>query len=160
MRFDPLDDDEKVAKKYEPLPSGDYDFVILDAEETTSKAGNDMLKVKLEVKGEHIYDYLLSKGSTAWKLKAFCRAMNLLDKYETGNLNAGDLIGRKGRVELAIEPATGAYDAKNKVKKYIPYNGGPHVEPAMSDADEAQAVSKVKAAFAEKDEEQPDDLPF
>jgi hypothetical protein len=160
MRFDPLKDDEKVVKKYEPLPAGDYDFVILDAAETTSKAGNDMLKVKLDIKDEHIYDYLLTTGSTAWKLKAFCRAMNLLDKYQSGSLNAGDLIGRKGRVELGIEDAKEGYDARNRVKKYIPHDGGPHVEPAMSEEDEAEAVAKVKAVFAEKDGEQADDLPF
>lgn len=102
-------------------PEGSYDFRVAEATECQSKAGNDQIKLKLVIyKGEDtrfVYDYLTA--SMEYKLRHFCEATGLLAKYDSGRLNADDMVGREGIVQIRIEPASGNYEAKNAVKDYV-----------------------------------------
>jgi hypothetical protein len=122
MQFPPKtrDEIEKERTSFAPFPKGWYDFEVMQAEDTTSKAGNDMIKLKLRVFGDtggerHVYDYLLE--SLATKLFDFCEAVGLVDKYDAGTLTADDCLGRTARVKLDVEDKPG-YAAKNIVKDY------------------------------------------
>lgn len=173
MKFNPIDELEDGPKKYEPLPEGQYDYSVIEAEETVSTAGNDMFKIKLSVKNRFVYEYILMTAKQAWKLKSFCESIGIIDRYKTGVINAGDLVGCVGRCELGIEPASNGYDAKNRVKKWIKKQnddfGKSRVDEdellqAEAEADKivdaaAEAVAKVREAFGEKEQEK-DDLPF
>lgn len=102
-------------------PDGSYDFRVAEATEGQSKAGNDQIKLKLIIyKGEasrFVYDYL--QASLEFKLRHFCEATGLLSKYDSGRLNADDMIGREGIVQIRTEPAKGNFEAKNAVKDYV-----------------------------------------
>lgn len=104
------------------LEAGVYPFEVIGASEEISKAGNEMIKIKINVRGDkgqsaHIYDYLMEK--MAFKLRHFCEATGLLVKYEAGTLSQLDCEGKKGWVRIKVEPAKGNYDAKNSVEDYI-----------------------------------------
>jgi hypothetical protein len=125
------------------LPNGWYDFEVMHAEEKTSKAGNEMIALKLRVfnplGGEkHVYDYLLESNSI--KMFDFCESVGLTDKYEAGTLSADDCIERAARVKIATDSKNKDYAPKNVVKAYAA----------------VQAVGPSPAAAAPDD----DDIPF
>jgi hypothetical protein len=104
------------------LEPGVYPFEVLAASEELSKAGNEMIAIKLTVFGNngekiHVFDYLLEK--VAFKLRHFCEATGLLTKYENGTLSELDCEAKTGFVKLAIEPGNGGYSPKNTVKDYV-----------------------------------------
>ncbi len=120
MKFTPMTEAEIVSASL--LEAGEYPFEVLAASEEISKAGNEMIRVKLAVFGPngqqaHVYDYLMEK--MAFKLRRFCETTGLLAKYEAGTLGELDCEGKKGTVKIAIESANGKYNAKNVVKDYL-----------------------------------------
>jgi hypothetical protein len=119
MRFEPKTEDQLKAETL--LPDGDYDFEVMDAQDTTSKKGNDMIAVKLRVftnNGErHIYDYLMP--SMGFKLRHFCESTGLLSKYDAGTLEAAHCIRREGIASIEQEAGNNGYGPKNKVVDYV-----------------------------------------
>ena len=128
MRFVP----KTEAECSNLLPEGVYAFEILEAEDTQSKAGNDMLKLKLGVDdgngSQHgVMDYLVE--AVAYKLRHLADATGLLKQYEQGEMKADLLVGRAGQCKLAIAPAKDGYDAKNVVKDYVKRGAKEVIEP-------------------------------
>lgn len=133
-KFTPRDDMDEL------LPVGEYDAVVIAAEETESKAGSPMFKVTLEVYGDegrklHVFEYLLLEGAASWKLKAFCRAAGLMDRYKAGEINEEDLQDAPVRVKLEREAGNGDFPPKNVVRGYLTPKGdrprqAPEPEPA------------------------------
>lgn len=122
MKFQPKSEDEIQRELL--LPAGSYDFQVADAEEKTSKSGNPMIAVKLQVfdgDGGHrfVMDYLMEK--MAFKFRHFCDSTASLDLYNSGSLTAKDCVGRCGKVKLAVEEQEG-YNPKNTVKDYVKHD--------------------------------------
>lgn len=138
------------------LPAGTYDFQVVSAEDTVSKKGNDMIALELIVFGDRgekfeIKDWLLE--AMAYKLKHFCYAVGLGDKYEDGSLTAYDCERRTGRVQLDVEPATGKFFAKNTVADYGEKKG----------SDEVPSTRKAEAKVSGMSEDELDsssEIPF
>lgn len=140
-------------------PPGEYDFEIMRAEETTSKKGNEMIKLKLRVfveNGEiHVYDYLVA--GMEYKLANFCDAIGRSDDYDDGEINADNLVGCAGKLKLVIEEAekdkdTGEvkWPAKNVVKTYI----------AGKKGQEKMAERRVKTAPTAAVKTDDEEIPF
>jgi len=123
MKFEPKSKEEleKANDKFAPFPDGIYDCEVLDAEDTVSKAGNDMIAVKLCVyNGEQnrfVNDWLMAK--LEYKLRHAAETFGLLDKYEKGELEGIDFQGKTGKVKIKIQKSEG-YKDKNAVVDYIP----------------------------------------
>jgi hypothetical protein len=120
MRFSPKTDNEIAAANL--LPNGDYSYEVMSAEEATSRAGNEMLKLKLRIfVGEserHVYDYLLE--AMAGKLKHFCDSHGLTEKYQRGALTARDCEGLSGECSIGLKhDKSGQYPDQNTVLDYI-----------------------------------------
>jgi hypothetical protein len=121
MRFTPKSEAE-IAQG-DLFPAGVYDFEVNSAEEAVSKAGNDMIKVRLDVFNDDggkttVFDYLME--AAAYKLRHMAEVCGLLDDYESGHLDADDLVGKAGRVKIGIQKdKTGQYADKNNVVDYI-----------------------------------------
>jgi hypothetical protein len=116
VRFQPKTEEQIRADGV--LPEGDYDFEVAAAEDTISKAGNDMIALKLKVfapdGGERqVRDWLVANVPS--KVRGFCEATGLLARYDAGELEAHDLEGRTGRLRLKVE---GGEYAGNKVAYY------------------------------------------
>lgn len=143
MNFQPKTEEELQAEAV--MPGGEYDFEVIEAADTISKrSGNDMITAKLKVFAPDgsfrtVTDYLMEK--MAWKLRHFCEATGLMDKYDAGTLAARNCEGRAGRVILQVDPerksedGTKTYSPKNSVKDYVASAGGTRRAnvPAMSD---------------------------
>ena len=155
MEIKPKSRDEIAREKL--LKPGIYDFEVMWAEETTSRAGNAMIKLKVRVfhdGGEaHLYDYLVS--TQIEKLCAFCDAVGLSKEYDAGDVKSDDMEGRSGLAKIGIEDekpkedGEGNWPAKNKIKDYLPRN----------EKDGGRKVEKPEPTPAEAAAEK-EDLPF
>lgn len=139
MKFTPKTEAELAEEGL--FPAGTYDFDILEAEDTYSKAsGKDMIKLKLKVYGpngrtQQVWDYI---GEWAlYKVSNLCKAIGLKDEYDAGELKAADMEGRSAKVKLAVEPA-GEWPAKNTAKDYLPA-----VSPASEPAPRAKVTANI-----------------
>lgn len=126
------------------LPAGTYDFEVVDAEEKTSKAGNEMIVVTLRVFDDDggarfVTDYLMEK--MAFKLRHFCATTGLMDAYNRGALSASMCEQRGGKVVIQVEPekkspdGTKTFPAKNSVKDYSGEGARRRLPPAAPAAD-------------------------
>lgn len=130
MRVDPKTEQE--VEEAGLLPAGEYDFEIVDAEDTTSKKGNDMLVVTLSIadtdgRDHKVIDYLVD--AVAYKVRHFASAVGVLKEYEAGNIPAHLLRGRTGKCKLRLEPAKGEFRAKNSVNDYVKDGSGNGAAP-------------------------------
>ncbi len=122
MKFAPKT--EKECAEAGLFPKGEYDFEVVKAEETVSKAsGNDMIALTLKVYDQDggstlVNDYLLEK--LPLKLRRAAEVCGLLEDYETGQLHAADMVGKPGRVKLTIQSdKNGQYPDRNSVQDYV-----------------------------------------
>lgn len=119
MRFTPKTKEELEFENL--LPKGEYDFEVVKSEDAISKkSGAEMIKVNLKVfhdKGfQFITDYLME--AMAFKLRHFFETVGMIDAYNAGSIQAADLVGACGKVQLDIKPANDQFPAKNAVKDY------------------------------------------
>jgi hypothetical protein len=103
---------------------GEYDFEVVEAIETRSKAGNEMVELKVRMdtpdgRNFTIFDYLVSTEGMAYKVRHFAEATGLLAEYEKGDMAAEYMLGRTGKCKVVVQPAEGQYSAKNIVTDYI-----------------------------------------
>ena len=119
MKFAPKSEEEVSAGNL--LPKGEYDFEVAAADDATSKAGNEMIKLTVKVfapDGSYIivFDYLLE--SVAYKLRHAALSCGLGAAYEAGNLAGQDFEGRAGRCKVKVDKQEG-YADKNAITDYI-----------------------------------------
>jgi hypothetical protein len=146
MRFAPKTDAELADAAFAP---GTYDFEVAEAEDTVSKAGNEMISVKLRIFNKagghiHVFDWLLE--AMAFKLKHATEAMGLADAYRRGELEAHQMIGRAGRV-ICVAGDNGYL----KVKDYEVAKGG---------GVPARAGTGTRASTAATKDDLDDSIPF
>jgi len=120
MRVQPKTEEEIQTANL--LPDGKYGFVISDAKETISKAGNEMIVLTVRVYKDDggfilVTDYLME--SMAFKLRHACEATGLLGDYDAGELNADNFVGKEGFLKIKTQPAKGEYGPKNVIADYI-----------------------------------------
>ncbi len=114
---------DKQLKEGDLIPKGVYNFQVMNAEESISKAGNDMIKILVKIwmddgRERTIYDYLLE--SMEFKLGHFAEVTGLLDQYKNNKLNAQDCIGKTGSLKIGIQSdKNGEYPDKNSIIDYI-----------------------------------------
>ena len=113
------------------IPEGEHVAQIATVEQTQSKAGNDMLKITMEVavgeETETIWEYVVLKDNMEWKHDQVRKAVNI---SADDPLTVDALVGRYVQVEVAHEE----YNDKMspKVKKWV----GPAAAPAQEQEEE------------------------
>lgn len=121
MRFTPKSEEEVI--KGGLLAKGNYQFEVRQAVEKKSKAGNQMMELVLclwdkEGREYSIYDYLMD--NVAYKVRHFCYATGLQDKYEAGTLHDIDCVGKSGECKIFVrEDKSGQYPPRNAVADYL-----------------------------------------
>ena len=135
MKFTPMTKEQiELANLLEP---GIYPFQVLAASDEISRAGNEMIKMKLAVFSDdrevHAFDYLLE--SMAFKLRHFAEHTGQLAVYEQGMLDAMMVIGKVGYCKLDVEKGDGMYPPKNVIKDYVA-KPGDSTAPAAAPAPE------------------------
>lgn len=123
MQFNP--EEEQDIRKAMLLEPGEYDFQVQEAEDKTSKQGNEMIALNLKVYGpdggtQFIRDWIVYTDSAMnrLKLRRFCEAADMLEAYRSGHIDAIDCVGRSGRVKIAIR-TDDQYGPQNCVRDYV-----------------------------------------
>lgn len=142
---------------------GTYRAEVSDFEETTSKAGNAMFVVYLEITegphaGQQIIDRLPQTEKAMFRSAAFLQALGIKIAKKKIALNPRSLIGRP--VDILVEdgePYNGR--VKSEVREYLratkPVKAEPEVDPLEGEDESgevpAPAEEPAKAAPAEED---------
>lgn len=119
MQFKPKSEKEMAEESL--ISAGEYDFEVVQALDKRSRAGNEMIELKLCVfVGESrrfVFDYLLE--SMGFKLRHFFEGIGRLPDYIRGNIDAISLVGSSGKVELMVDEGKGNFGPKMAVKDYV-----------------------------------------
>jgi hypothetical protein len=115
---------EKQIAEESLMKEGVYSFEIMDALDKKSKAGNEMIELKVRLFDEDgnsrgfITDYLTE--SVAYKLRHAAVACGLEDAYNNGELIAVDFINKMGDAKVRIrKDKNGTYPDQNVIADYI-----------------------------------------
>ena len=129
---------------------GTYHAEVSDFEETTSKAGNTMFVVYLEITegahaGQQIIDRLPQTEKAMFRSAAFLQALGVKIAKKKIALNPRSLIGRP--VDIVVEdgePYNGK--VKSEVREYLratkPAKAEPSDDPMADEAEEAPAPAE------------------
>ena len=98
---------------------GDYQVEVIDAIETVSKTGHEMIELKLRTSpGSYLYDFLVFIPNAFWKIDSFRAATGeVVSPEEDVEITADDLIGRTGKARLSVEEYNGK--KRNKVTAWL-----------------------------------------
>ena len=106
------------------LKEGVYGFEIIEAFDKQSKAGNDMIELKVRLFDDEgnsrgaVMDFLMEK--IAYKLRHAAVACGLEDAYNSGELVASDFMNKMGDVKIRIQKdKNGVYPDKNVIADYV-----------------------------------------
>lgn len=125
MRVTPITAEEANEQSVgDPWPAGIYDFMVKEADEAISAAGNEQIKLTLHIFNRNsqqrtVFDYLSSSKKAQWKVRHFAESVGMVRQYDTGDMPTNQMLDRPGRCKLGIEEASGTYAAKNKVLDYV-----------------------------------------
>nr|DAS00681.1 MAG TPA: Protein of unknown function (DUF669) [Caudoviricetes sp.] len=129
---------------------GTYHAEVSDFEETTSKAGNAMFVVYLEIiegphAGQQIIDRLPQTEKAMFRSAAFLQALGVKIARKKIALNPRSLIGRP--VDIVVEdgePYNGR--VKSEVREYLratkPAKANPEADPTADGAEESDATAE------------------
>ena len=111
------------AERPDHVEPGDYRVEVVDAVETTSKRGHEMIELKLRTEaGSYLYDFLVFIPSAFWKIDAFRAATGEnVTPEEDVEITADDLVGRTGTARLSVEEYNGR--KRNKVAAWLAGGG-------------------------------------
>jgi hypothetical protein len=148
MEFNPTDAGDKGS--FSLLPEGLYDIEVVDAEERSSKKGNAMIALTLEVRHpdgypSRVWDYLVSTPAAVFKIKQFCDAAGLTAEFMAGTLTEAHCRNRKLKAKIFVDGGRDGYQDRNSIKEYVPTASSPGgiatmPEHAMSPGDMDNAV--------------------
>ena len=138
----PMTDEEIAASINSAWEDGIYPFTVVGATEGQSKKGNNMITLELDVhKGDQTREvkaWLVFMESMQWQVKAFYESINGLHVYESGQVDANKLIGKKGQCSLTSEEGKdrdGALTGKfyNRIDTYEKPEAGAVKAPTKPD---------------------------
>lgn len=128
---------EEELNAFDVIQEGIYDFEVLKSERQTSKSGNPMAKLQINVwdtngKSTVIFDYLVfsSVKFCTRKIKHFCESAGIVEDYLKGNIRE-ELERLSGKVHIGVQdimpnPTGGYYPAKNVVIDYVTKDNASH----------------------------------
>jgi len=130
INFDPTNVPDQ-PDDYPLLPIGEYDAIVASAAEKTSKAGNDMIVLTLEIDHDgrtyKVWDYLTFSEAAMGVVKIKCSALGMSEAFESGTLGAEQFLGVMCRVRIRHQRSE-EYGVSEKVASYI--GGTPAKKPA------------------------------
>jgi hypothetical protein len=126
------------------VEAGDYEVEVIDAIETVSKTGHEMIELKLKTSaGSILYDFLVFIPNSFWKIDAFRAATgDIVITDDEVEIIGDDLIGRTGSARLIVEEFKGK--KRNKVAAWLTRKAG--TKPAPKAASTAKPATQTESA--------------
>lgn len=144
-------------KKFDPIPAGWYNVMIVDSEIKPNSAGTgNYLQLTVRVvdgqfAGRQIFDTLnishpnaVAQDIAQKKLSAYCHATGVMQLNDSQQLHG---IPLAVRVTIKNDP-TGQYDPRNEVKAVKSVNEGPGPSPTIGAPMSAPALPPVARTAA------------
>ena len=153
--FNPNDFEEQSFK---PIPQGEHRVRIASAEEQTSKSGNQMIKLVLDVSGYNstIWHWIVfmpdNQKLTNQKLGELFSSFGI----QPGNFNLTSWIGKTGAAKVKHEPYEG--ETTVKVAYFISKDRQDKLPAWKEPSNKAAVTGGGNTDFTPVDV--PDDLPF
>ena len=112
------------SERPDHVEPGDYEVEVVDAIETLSKSGHEMIELKLKTSaGSFLYDFLVFIPNAFWKIDSFRAATGEeVTPEDDVEITADDLIGRTGTARLIVEEYNGK--KRNKVAAWLTRKAG------------------------------------
>ena len=112
------------SERPDHVEPGDHPVEVIDAVESLSKSGHEMIELKLKTSaGSYLYDFLVFIPNAYWKIDAFRAATGEAVTPEADvEITADDLIGRTGTARLIVEEYKGK--KRNKVVAWLTQKAG------------------------------------
>lgn len=168
MNFQPYSEEEVARNAW---PSGEYDYEFVTAESKRSKAGNDMIELKVKVwdstgKSQIVKDWFLGTREGAHKLRHACYSCGMGHNYEMGDVDPEDFKGKSGRLKLGIEKSDAGYPDKNVIRDYVVaettkrQEGYQQAKTTQSLKQPPQAKAAAASPIGNKEEFAESEIPF
>ena len=86
------------SERPDHVEPGDYEVEVVDAIETLSKSGHEMIELKLKTSaGSYLYDFLVFIPSAFWKIDSFRAATGEeVTPEQDVEITADHVVGRTG----------------------------------------------------------------
>ena len=157
MQYNP---DEMI--EHIPVEEGDYEFSVVNANEATSKNGNDMIELELQCevgrdKPITVFDRLVNTPGSLWVVKDFCNAVAPRLNFDAGELEAANCIGLTGKAHLLLGAENNKGRRYMEVACYVQRSDGSH-EPSTASVSATQTEESVHPTASEA--EGPKEVPF
>lgn len=133
---------ERTEREFEQVPAGDHRVVIESVDKAQSKAGNDMLVMKLKVSGcaAMLWHYIVFMDNhpeiTNQKLTEVFDSFGIAD----GDFNLANWAGKAGAAHVKIDDQgyskVSYFLKKDKADKLPPWKGAATPAPTPVDAPE------------------------
>jgi hypothetical protein len=144
------------STSYEPLPDGDYELKVLEAEAKQAQSGKTMFAIKCQVQGgananRLVWDNLVVSPDNATALGIFFRKMSALgltkeaffDKNPTNVQIEQAMLGRSFRGQIGSRTYNG--QKRNEIKNYYPSAATTTAAPVQAAAAPAPAPAPSAA---------------
>ncbi len=124
------------SERPDHVEPGDYEVEVVDAIETLSKSGHEMIELKLKTSaGSYLYDFLVFIPSAFWKIDSFRAATGEeVTPEQDVEITADHVVGRTGAARLVVEEYNGK--KRNKVAAWLTGNAKPATQPQPSSRNE------------------------
>lgn len=141
---------------FTPIPPGEYRVRIEAAEETTSKAGNEMIKLTLAVSGMNskLWYYLVFPNTTDanFAQRKMMTNQSLGEIWESFNLKVGDLNvlnwrGKVGAARVKQSPDKQTGEIRSSVAYFLPRKRQENL-PAWREPENSGAAASYSAPSA------------
>jgi len=116
---------EKDEKAMLPLEEGIYEFVIETVMQKSSTKGYPQIELELKIYDIYSNPHTVKDWLTASdanlnkkKIKEFCHAVGMADKYESGQFDEYDIVGKRGQCRIIITNHE-KYGEQNRVDCYV-----------------------------------------
>lgn len=161
MRFTPVSEETAAGV----WPKGEYDALVTEAVEKTSKKDNPMIELTLTVYGpegkeKSIRDWLVSTDGGQAKIQRFCKSAGLWEMYQAGELSSDSCKDANVVVKLGCDDGDDEYPPRNNIRDYMPKTLAPKPEPELVGVSSSQ---RERAGTGRADPTKPptgDDIPF
>ena len=165
LQFLNINPDEEVqGADFSPIPEGEYNLLVEDAESKRTKDGEGQyISLKLQVldgkyKGRLIFHNVTIQNRNDKAVEIGRKALIILSRCKGKPLtDSAQLLGVTVRAKVRIRPAQNGYDAQNDVAYYI--------GPIESASQSMPAPAEIKRTVVHRSPDAPpkqedDDCPF